>query len=164
MICIIIPLFWATHFVLTASCVMRKSLSMIFLSGRGLTMWKDVSILMLLSICYIPSLKSVNNISSPALQKKVLLSIYRYSCHLKKMLVNMVCCMLSFLWLMRQHFSTFAPFFLNTGASSHLLFPLGPLLIRVILPVSYLILIYQFNAYPDVTHLLTSFWKADLYL
>ena len=52
---------------------------------------------------------------------------------------------------MRQHFSTFAPFFLNTGASSHLLFPLGPLLIRVILPVSYLILIYQFNAYPDVT-------------
>ena len=99
MICIIIPLFWATHFVLTASCAMRKSLSMIFLSGRGLTMWKDVSILMLISICYIPSLKSVNNISSPALQKKVLLSIYRYSCHLKKMLVNMVCCMLSSLSL-----------------------------------------------------------------
>lgn len=132
MICIITPLFWATQFVLTASCAMRKTLSMIFISGRALTMWKDVSILILLSICYIPSLKSVNNIYSPALQEKVLLTIYRYSCQLKKMLVNMVCCLLSSLSLTYEttlfYFCSHYHSFLVQGASCPLLFPLGPLL------------------------------------
>lgn len=148
---------------------MRKSLSITFISGRGLTMWKDMSILMVLSICYIPSPKSINNISSPVLQGKVLLSVHRYSCQLKKLLVNMICCILSSLSLIYEtefcNFCSFYYFFWIERAYSHLLFHLDPLLDRFYsVPMSYFTLICHFNYHPDVTHLPTSFWKPGLYL
>lgn len=122
MICIIIPLFWATQFVLTASCAMRKSLSMIFLSGRGLIMWKDVNIMMLLSICYIPSLKVL--IISSQRYKRSFFFLYRdIPANLNKMLVNMVCCMLSLSLTYERTLFYFAPFFLIQGASFTYCFP-----------------------------------------